>query len=464
MKRITGLLALWLVAMGCVQCVGAADSAKPSNWRVGTAKAKITPDPAFWQAGYASRTKPAAGTLHDLWVKALALEDSKGQKAVVVTADLLGYPKPFADSVCERLQKECGLQRSQIMLTCSHSHSGPVLAGGLVTVYPMDEKQWELANAYTDTLSQAMVRTVAEALANLAPASMAVGAGECGFAGNRRVNKDRGSNPIPPEQLPLKGPSDRSVPVLAVHGDDGRLRAALFLYACHNTTLDIDQYSGDYAGFAQLAFEEKHPEAMAMFAIGCGADQNPFPRRTVELCRKHGGELADSVAEVLAKPMKPLDANLHTEFAIVDLPLDVNLDLARLEADAKKNDYIGRWSVSVLQRIEKAKAEGTTLPTSYPYPVQVWRLGGDQIWIALGGEVVVDYSLNLKEKYGPNTWVFGYSNDVMAYIPSARVWKEGGYEAGAFNAYGMAAERWCPDIETRIVAAVDQLVQRSKAD
>ena len=55
--------------------------------------------------------------------------------------------------------------------------------------------------------------------------------------------------------------------------------------------------------------------------------------------------------------------------------------------------------------------------TSYPYPVQVWQLG-DQPLISLGGEVVVEYAIKLKQIFGPNTFVAGYSNDVMAYIPS----------------------------------------------
>src|SRR6185295_419669 len=46
-------------------------------------------------------------------------------------------------------------------------------------------------------------------------------------------------------------------------------------------------------------------------------------------------------------------------------------------------------------------------------------------------------------------WVTGYANDVMAYIPSRRLWEEGGYQAGAFEVYGLPATRWCPDIEDR---------------
>ena len=91
-----------------------------------------------------------------------------------------------------------------------------------------------------------------------------------------------------------------------------------------------------------------------------------------------------------------------------------------------------------------------------------WILGEDQLWIALGGEVVVDYALLFKRKYGPTTWVAGYTNDVMAYIPSHRVWQEGGYEAGAFSVYGLPANRWTPEIEKRIAASVDRLVEKLK--
>ena len=70
--------------------------------------------------------------------------------------------------------------------------------------------------------------------------------------------------------------------------------------------------------------------------------------------------------------------------------------------------------------LKTLEAEGKLAPT-YPYPVEVWRLG-DLTWIFLGGEVVVDYSLRLKRNLGSShTWVSAYCNDVMAYIPSLRV-------------------------------------------
>jgi hypothetical protein len=94
--------------------------------------------------------------------------------------------------------------------------------------------------------------------------------------------------------------------------------------------------------------------------------------------------------------------------------------------------------------------------------VQVWRLGSDLTWIALGGEVVVDYSRRLKNELGlGTTWVAGYTNDVMAYIPSVRVLKEGGYEGGgAMVYYGLPAS-WSPRVEELIVAAVHDVARKA---
>jgi hypothetical protein len=290
------------------------------------------------------------------------------------------------------------------------------------------------------------------------PATISTGMGGCDFAVNRRTNVENDVPRILEQHESLKGPVDHNVPVLAVRNAEGQLQAVLFLYACHNTTLSFQQYSGDYAGFAQLAVEAKHPEAIAMFAMGCGADQNPLPRRTVELCQKYGNALAASVETVLSQPMKSAEPRLQTAFEQVDLPFDGEFNLTELQTQASKDDYLGRWAKLVLEELADARTQGTELPQSYPYPVQVWRLGLDQYWIALGGEVVVDYSLNFRAKFGPNTWTGGYANDVMAYIPSRRVWQEGGYESNAFNVYDIVAVRWCPDIEARITAAVEHLM------
>jgi hypothetical protein len=103
---------------------------------------------------------------------------------------------------------------------------------------------------------------------------------------------------------------------------------------------------------------------------------------------------------------------------------------------------------------------GKKFVRTYSYPVQAWRFGDAQTLITLGGEPVVDYDLKFKRTFGARTWVAGYCNDVMTYIPSVRVLKEGGYEGGgAMVPYGQPALRWADDVEDLITAATDRLVK-----
>ena len=87
-------------------------------------------------------------------------------------------------------------------------------------------------------------------------------------------------------------------------------------------------------------------------------------------------------------------------------------------------------------------------------------LCGREFWAALQPTVECFDIVKLVERaFGPRTWVNGYTNDVMSYIPSERVWKEGGYEAGGFSAFGLPAKTWPPDIQDRIRSAVERLVK-----
>ena len=97
---------------------------------------------------------------------------------------------------------------------------------------------------------------------------------------------------------------------------------------------------------------------------------------------------------------------------------------------------------------------------TYSYPVQVIRLGDGFHVIALGGEVVVDYSLRLKRELGgpSSVWVAAYSNDVLGYIPSERVLREGGYEGVQASRLGsLHPSPWAPGLEEQIVTKVHEL-------
>jgi neutral ceramidase len=477
-----------------------ASASENTTWMIGSARAKITPHELLWMAGFSARTKPAEGTLDDLWVKALALEAADGGRVLLVTADLVGIPKWLYDDLCHELERRQDLKRGQIRFAYSHTHSGPVLKDALQDIYPLDDRQRALSAQYSQWLRKTILETADKALAVKAPATLWAGDGRATFAMNRRTNDESKLAEMRRKGQSPRGPSDFAVPVLAVRSPEGKLLAVVCGYAAHTSVLIPNNYrwSADYAGVTQRALEARYPQAAAMFFQGCGSDQSAVPRGTVETCQARGRDLAAAVEAVLEKPMRPLTARLRSAFAFVSLDFGAQPTKTELERLDKSTDYRARWA----RRLSAELTAGNAFPRGYPeYPVQVWRLGGrpgttgglsqfrapgeagsdengtvplakvkvvagrplgdDQLWIALGGEVCVDYALRFKHEYGEKTWVTGYANDVMAYIPSRRLWQEGGYQAGAFDVYGLPATRWCPDIEDRIAATVARLIKGS---
>jgi hypothetical protein len=391
-------------------------------------------------------------------MKALALEDAAGRRVVLITSDFQGIPRSMSDPVFERLRREFGLERHQVMITFSHNHCGPRLGDDLVDYYPVEEAQVRLVADYTAAMAERMAAMVGEALARLAPARLRVGKGRATFAVNRRNNREADVPALLAAGKPLAGPVDHDVPILTVSRPDGSLEAILFGYACHPTTLNFTFWCGDYPGFAQLELERAHPGASAMFVNTCGGDQNPLPRRSVELCRAYGRSLADAVQDALKGPLRPVNPTLRSAFTHVDLPYLKVVDRDDLTAAARDaNPVRARWAARLLRQLDA----GAVFPPSYPYPVHAWRLGDDTLFIGLGAEAVVDYALRFKREFGPGTWVCGYADDMIAYIPSRRVWEEGGYEGGSnLFEYGRPAFRWAGDVEDRIAAAVHTLVRR----
>jgi neutral ceramidase len=386
------------------------DAQEPSSpWRAGVASAAITPDEPLQMSGYAARKEPAEGTEQDLYAKALAVEDGDGQRVVILTMDLIGVTEKLRSAVVEAAAERYGLPGKAVLMNASHTHCGPAYMR-------------EGAEEYLTNLTQTLIDLIGQSLEQLEPAVLSWSRARCGFAMNRRTPTATGyqNHPNP------DGPVDHTVPVLSVSSPEGELRAVLFGYACHNTTMGFRKWLGDYAGYAQQYLEEDHPGVTALFLNGCSGDQNPYPRSELHYAQKHGRSLATAVQAALEtnqstrRHQRPLRGPLQAEYETVMLEFEA----------ADRPDFA--------------------------YPVQVLRFGNDLEIIALGSEVTVDYSLRLKmelsDPEGPAIWVAGYSNVYDGYIPSKRVLLEGGYEA--------ASRPWSPMLEERIVGKVHELHDR----
>lgn len=119
-----------------------------ADFKAGLARAAITPQAPIRMPGYGARTQPSEGVAHDLWAKALALDDGKGGRAVIVALDLATLPTAMADEIAARITREHGLPRQGLVLNCSHTHAGPVVRAA----------------------ADAIVRVAGQALKDLAPA------------------------------------------------------------------------------------------------------------------------------------------------------------------------------------------------------------------------------------------------------------------------------------------------------
>jgi hypothetical protein len=441
------LVALVCAAIEILVCSGG------HAMKVGVGKSVITPQKNMWMAGYASRSQPSEGKEHDLFAKTLVFEEEDGTRSVLLTADLLGFPRDLSLETASRVEEKWGIPRERLMLCSSHTHTGPVIRGNLDSMYFYGEDQAQLVRAYTDSLPEKFLESIEAALADLSPCHLKWGIGQAHFGKNRRKYTIGGVvndlNPI--------GPVDPDVPVLEVEREDGSTKAVAFGYACHNTTLSFYKFTGDYAGFAQAYLEEKLPGTIALYAAGCGGDINPLPRGTVDHALKYGTQLGEAVLAVLNGEMKRVEGPIEAAYEEIDLPLSEPPTREELEEQTRSNDkFIASRARMLLETIER---EGD-LDTTYPYPIQIWKFGKDLQMTVLGGEVVVDYSLLLKHLYGKDSqWVIAYANDVMAYIPSLRVLYEGGYEGESSMIYYGLYGPWAPSVEEKILEGVRQLME-----
>jgi hypothetical protein len=321
-------------------------------------------------------------------------------------------------------------------------------------MYDLDEPNRRAVAEYGEKLTNALVSVIGAALSDLSPSTISYGTGSTGFAVNRRVLSANGVrigvNP--------SGAVDHSVPVLRIAKSDGSMKAVLFGYACHNTTMTGEHYaiSGDYAGQAQLDIEQAHPGATAMFLMLCGGDQNPNPRSQVEHVKQHGGALAQEVGRVLNSKLDTVKGSLRTALQLKELPLSPHTRETFEQMQNDKDVYKQRLAKEMLRAYDERRPIRTVT-----YPVQAIRLGDNLAIVALGGEVVVDYGLWTKREFPKRRLIVaGYSNDVMCYIPTAKILQEGGYEAVQSMVYYGQPTPFLPEVEEIIHQTIRTVLNR----
>jgi hypothetical protein len=422
-------------------------AAKETFYAVGAAKVDITPDYPIRLSGYGVRQKESEGIDQHIFAQALAIGSDKKSLAVLITVDNVAVPAYMREAVAARLAKKAGLRNERFALCSTHAHTAPMLSGVCPNIFGADipPDQQERIDRYTRELTDKLEQVALAALKDRQPATLAWGQTQAGFAANRRTKG---------------GPADHDLPVLVARDKSGKVRALLVSYACHCTTLGAtpNHICGDWAGYAREYLERDHPGAVTLVALGCGADANPSPRGNLDFAKQNGNAVCTAVNELAQQPLTPLRQKLVCQTKPIALPYDTPRTREDWTARAQStNHWIAYHAKLNLRRLDR----GEKLPTELPYLVQTWNFGNDLAMVFLPGEVVVDYSLRLKKEYdATRLWVNAYANDVPCYIPSQRIWREGGYEGGDAMIYFDRPTRLAEGTEDLIVATVHELLPR----
>lgn len=416
-----------------------------TSWKAAAATVAITPTEPMWLAGWAARREPASGQAGELFCKALALEDAQGTRVVMVTMDLIAVPHDFAEGVATQVLQKWNLPRERLLFNSSHTHTGPEIRPDKVPFFEIPAEFAAKIAPYRAWLEEQVVGAIDNALKQLKPAALNIAHAAADFAKNRRAES---------------GATDHDIPILQVTDTDGKPIAILFGYACHNLTLppSVCLYHGDYAGVAQRELSADFSGATAMFFAGPGADQDPFPRGTMELAEQHGRALAENIKRALSGTKLTVNGPLRVAFGQASLNFVALPSAEALKTAVGSNDVPRRRKAEYLLATLKDKRP---LPGSYACPAQVLRFGDELLFIALGGEPVVEYARKLKAKFaGPMVWVAGYSNDMFGYVPTRRIASEGGYEGERAWYWSTLPGPFTEEAEDEVLRTVDALVQQ----
>src|SRR5262245_24683764 len=279
----------------------AASAAEPAlPYKVGVAKTGITPDHAIRLNGFGFRRAESEGVYQKIHARALAIEDSSKSPVVLMTVDVLGIPADIYDELAKRLEKKAGIKKERLAITATHTHTGPMLTGANPTLFgvPIPKEHQANIDKYTPVFIDKLEACALAALKDMKPAKLEWGVGKITFAMNRRTKG---------------GPTDHDLPVLFVKDERGKVRAVYLNYACHCVTLSHNKIGGDWAGYAAAGIEDNFADAVALVAIGGGADQNPNSGVTgakEDVANKQGREIAAEVPRLSQNFRAPLKGDI----------------------------------------------------------------------------------------------------------------------------------------------------------
>ncbi len=406
----------------------------------GAATADITPRDSQFLFGYPHVERYSTGVNDPLLSSALYLAAGREQ-IMFIANDIIFVGKASAERVRARISAATGIPAGNVMVTATHTHSGPITVDYLSNE---DDPAVPKADpAYLALFEDSMVAAACRAKAGAQPAEIGLAIADGSGVGTNRRDP--------------AGPSDPQVPVLMVRAVGGAPIACMLVCSMHPTVLHEDStlVSADFPGMARRFLQERvfGPEVPVLHHTGPAGNQSPryvTRANTFAEAERLGAILGSAVAKAIAGIAYSGEAHLGSAQHLLDLPrrtfpsveearLKLEQARRRLEQLRRENaprqlvrtaevDWFGAEETFTLAR---AAAEGRTeafYRSCLPAEVQLLRIGR---WAFVGwpGEIFVEYALTVKTQC-PDTYIISLANgELQGYIVTEEAAREGGYEA-----------------------------------
>lgn len=404
----------------------------------GWAEVEITPPLGIALGGRGAPSTASTKVLDPLFAQVLFLKDAKGIGFVLVSFDLIGMSHELSEKIRLDIVHELGVSWNLIVLNMSHTHSGPYMIRDLMAgVGPAPEIEVE----YFKTLRKKIISATRAASKAVAPVKVEVFNGTSQIAINRRGKNKKGETAMLPN---ASGPFDPKLWVMKLTPEDGKNPAVIFSYACHPVItygFNFSAISADFPGVARKVIREKLGEKVhAQYVQGLAGNVRPravadlknnrFRSATPGDLKKAGNDLGNDVLSALESQGETLSLKIaganDRPFLQRDKPPEREV-YEKMKMDAEKTT--NKFHLAASQHWLSCYDSAEGFAKGDAWPVGLIRLADNQ-WICyFAGEPCVEWRTKISEWLpGKNIVPWGYCQEGLAYLPTAEMLPEGGYE------------------------------------
>jgi neutral ceramidase len=384
---------------------------------VGTSQVDITPAPGGELSGFAARTQPSVGVLDPLFARALYLA-SGSERLLWIHTDLVGLERELVSTFRQWVQARHGLAPAQIMLSATHTHSGPP------TLHLQEAGTYD--PSYVASLLTHLQQAATAALASPETCEVVRAEGRCDLAVDRRGRESAHTDP--------------RVAAVGWRRADGNFAAVLTNYPMHGVALGASnrQISADVPGqVAQTLARQLPGQPVALATNGACGNLNP-PAEDVPFSQIQvwGEQIAGAVVPALRSAAPEPGAGLSVRARIVPLPVEV-LSLGAIEASARhalaQAGAFPQWgeryrrAVENWQRARSQAVRAGTAPDTREAELTAVCVGR-ALFLGLNVEVFSTFTEHMRRAVRGAVYTVGYANGLLGYLPTAAAYDEGGYE------------------------------------